>query len=558
MTSEDTLLLRNLLERLDADASAERPVLRSHFSDREREALRSLLAHVEDARPAAATERDAEQATKVVGTSAPELNLTALQLDAPPDPKWTLCLDFGTAKSKAFAASDDPLRLLPLAIGQADNDLDGAVHDVSSSLWIEDNGLVFVGSEAVTRGQYNDSRTRRRLDSLKQEISKVDVRDGAESAQRKLPLEVDPTETLSYADAITVYLAYLTDLATTALEERSLSRYVGRRFTVPWWPTEQRRWVGDLLSTALGRAQLLADTFHGSWREGIHVERVARAVSLAANYDAEMGWIQLDQSREGILEPLAAASSRLWTDRTARDVMLVVDVGAGTTDISLFLVAQKDGQFHRAWPSSPGGIAIRQAGDRLDELLVAEILTRAELGEDPDEKQRVSRGLNRDKRRLKETLFKTGEATARLVNDDTVTITEQEFMSLDGTRRFEELIVGRIQGFLDEVHESWARAVTDRITLVLTGGGCELPMIRDLENKSWTLGGREVRCRLAPEVPDLEGFGFTDEFVREYPRLAVAMGGALRMLLSEKEALREFMGGTPAPGPLDSFATRGE
>ena len=566
MTAEDRLLLRNLLERLEADAASERPLLRRYVSDSEREALRSLLEHVGIPASGGVTGQHEKPAGRDSGGSEFVLNKSALRLDAPQNPEWTLCLDFGTAKSKAFAASEgDPPQLKPLPIGRADNDVDEAVHDVSSSIWITDDGLLFVGSEAVKRGaHYGESMNRRRLDSLKQEISQVSPLDGGESAGQRLPPEVDPTATLTYGDAITIYLAYLTDLAASALEEDSLSRYVRRRFTVPWWSKEQRRWAGDLLSTAFGRAQLLADTFHGQWGEGIDVGDVKRAVVAAAAHDEEMLWIVADESREGILEALAAASARLWTDQSARDVTLVVDVGAGTTDVSLFCVFQDSGRVgssgdqHNSFPIMPSGDAIRQGGDQLDSLLVAEVMRRAGLGEDVSLKRRVIGPLNLQKRRLKETLFKTGTVAVELVNDEVVTISEDEFLKLDGIKKFEQSIVDTIQKFLDETHDSWAKAVKNHITLVLTGGGCDLPMIRNLENRTWTLGGKRVSCRVAARVPGFEGYHLEKEFVEEYPRLAVAMGGALDMLLDEKAALREFMGGTPAPGPLDSFPTRGE
>ena len=558
MTLEERLLLRNLLERLDADAAAERSVLRGQISDRERNALRSLLDHAESTAPGV-LQQSAATPTPQVAVSEFALNTAVLQFESPQNPNWTLCLDFGTAKSKAFAANgDDPPQLEPLPLGEADEDLDQSVHDMSSSVWIADDGLLFLGSEAVKRGDSGDPLSRTRLDSLKQVISRVHALEGADSLQARLPTDVDPTATLTYLEAITIYLAYLTDLATTALEERSLPRYVRRTFTVPWWTMQQRRWTGDLLSTALIRGQLLADTFHGRWREGIQVQDVKKAVNAAAPYDEKLSWMLADQSRYGILEALAAASARLWTDRAARDVMLVVDVGAGTTDVSLFLVVQKDGEFHRSWPIAPGGVAIRQAGDTLDSLLVVEIMKRAALGEDKTLREQVSRGLNRDARRLKETMFKTGKVTAGLVNDDAVTMTAGEFLKLSGTQKFEGLVVDRIQKLLDEVDGSWVKAVSDRITLVLTGGGAGLPMIGDLAKRSWKLGNRSVRCRLAPEVPDFVRERFDTDFVQEYPRLAVSMGGALRMRLDEKGALKTFEGGTPPPGGLDSFPTRGE
>ncbi len=45
--------------------------------------------------------------------------------------------------------------------------------------------------------------------------------------------------------------------------------------------------------------------------------------------------------------------------------------------------------------------------------------------------------------------------------------------------------------------------------------------------------------------------------IQVYPRLAVAMGGALKTRLDERNALPEWMGGELRPGRLESFATKG-
>ena len=565
MTSEAALLLRNLLARLDADAATQRPQFRGVVSDAERDALRSLLDDAGSSLIRSSTEsvQNPPEHGLPATRRAATLNTEASSLDTSPEPHWTLCLDFGTAKSKAFAASDeDEPELMPLPVGQADEDLDGSVHEVSSSVWIDDDGLLFVGSEAVKRGMvYGDlsTTTRRRLDSLKQEISQVRPEDEAVQLERKLPTEVDPTSTLTYSDVITFYLAYLTDLATTTLESRLGTRYVRRRFTVPWWTSEQRRWAGDWLAKSLMRAQLLADTFHDSWREGIHVDVIKQALADAAAHDGQLKWMLAAESNGGILEALAAASARLWNDKSAREIMLVVDVGAGTTDLSLFWVVQKGGEFHRAWPVKPCGTAIRQAGDTLDGLLVAEILRKAGLGADTTLQKRVSDSLYRGSvRRLKETLFETGKITENLVSDHTVTLSSEEFMNSAGIKRFEDRIAEEIQKLLDGVHATWETAARDRsITLVLTGGGCRLPMIRGLKDKQWKLGNRAVACRLAPDVPDGVAEGFSAEFIREYPKLAVAMGGALKMRLDERDAMCEWHGGTPPPGKLEKFQTKG-
>lgn len=564
------LLLQNLLDRLDADAKTDRPQNRGVVSDAEREALRALLGGVSGSTSAPQPPTDGPVAAPEghVATPSPpvELKLDALQLSASPKPEWVLCLDFGTAKSKAFAATqheEDP-DFKPLPIGLADKDRDGAVHEVASCVWI-DEGLLFVGSEAVERGmKYGGDREP--LDSLKQQISLVNSDDGATEPERILPKKVDPSSTLSYGDAITAYFAYLTDLATTELEtdERVATRYVRRRFTVPAWRETQRGWAADWIGTRLLRGQLLADTFHGRWRGGIPVQEVKDAVQAAAKHDDRLAWMAATESAdssdwsEGTLESLAAASSRLWTDDSARNLMLVVDVGAGTTDLSLFWVVQEQGKFHRAWPVV-GGIAegIRQAGNQLDDCLVEELMGKAGLGIDGTGKLAREALRREGVRRLKETLFLTGRVTTPLVNDETVSLTREEFMETERVRRFSRAIEGKVQELLDGVHESWQGAAESGFTVVLTGGGCDLPMIKELAEREWRLGREMVRVRKAPREPEGVVARFNQEFVQEYPRLAVAMGGALKMRLDEKNPLREWMGGTGPPGGLEQFPTKG-
>src|SRR5580704_9936772 len=97
----------------------------------------------------------------------------------------------------------------------------------------------------------------------------------------------------------------------------------------------------------------------------------------------------------GLLEPLAAGSGRLWSERSRNTfgLVLVADIGAGTTDFSLFWVNKTKGT---AFPVYPAGYAIRTAGDTIDSRLVAELLKRAHVGADHAEQRRVTEKLFRD------------------------------------------------------------------------------------------------------------------------------------------------------------------
>ena len=561
--AEATALLTSLLQRLEADASSARPAFGTLVSSADRQALRAVLEELGSPAPA----HDQREPVDKGGGRA--LDESVLHADIPRT-EWVLCLDFGTAKSKAFAATqEEEPDCLELAIGKADGDLDGSVYAVSSSVWIEDDGRAFVGSEAMRRGQRYDgnAQNRRRLDSLKQEISQVRLDGDVEG--HVLHRDVNPTEVpLTVEDAVTFFLAYLTDLATTALEERIGERYARRRFTLPCWDRDQRQWASELIGRSLGRAQLLADTFRGQWRDGIAVDVLKKCIEEAAKHDEALRPLLDADATEGsvggysggVLEPLAAASSRVWKDSAGRGLVLVVDVGAGTTDVSLFWSSQNmEGRGRHAFPVKPCARAIKQAGDTLDSLLVQEFLDRANLGADPALKERTGRFLYRSGvRLLKESLFEKGAATAVLVNGESITITLEEFLQVPGVARFADGVRRMVTGLLSEVHESWAGAVEGGLTLVLTGGGSGLPMMQALGGERWTVAGKEVGCRLARELPTIVKEEFDTDFQQEYPQLAVALGGSMPTLLEEGKEQEEWHGGTRAPGGLERYPTRGQ
>lgn len=410
-------LLKSLFERLEADSRLENSRMTGLVSASERAAL-ELLIHeyagiVPERQSGDASQEAVETAassisTRSTGDATLPINDSALSLSSAQDPDLVLCLDFGTAKSKAFAASQDEgyPKLLELPLGKRDADPEGAIYAVNSSVWIEDDGSMFAGSQAVQRGakgSLGGAVDRTRLDSLKQEISQA--LPGHQASSLLLPKDVNPSGVqLSYDDAITFYLAYLTDMAVSELHERhGKSRYVKRRFALPCWEPPQRIRAAEFLSRRLACAQVLADTFHDRWNIGIPAMEFKRALeSVLPQAERLMYLLDLKPAASnrlstrwgGLLEPLAAGSSRIWLDRKARELVMVLDVGAGTTDLSLFWVVQNSEHVkHKAFPVEPGGAAIRMAGDQLDSILVSQILDRAHLGGDPMLRRRISSAL---------------------------------------------------------------------------------------------------------------------------------------------------------------------
>ena len=549
-------LLASLLERLEADALSQRSSFGGLISPSERAALRIMIEawsgkqnHVPPAQKGPFMTIPSAQENNV------PINKTVLDYKESPNPNWILCLDFGTAKSKAFAATDSKEPdLYALSLGKRSGDPDGSVYAVSSSVWIDDDGRAFSGADAIRRGtEYpGSSPKRRRLDSLKQKISRLLLKPGGEKGL--LGKDINPTSVkLTYEDAITFYLGYLTALATSELATNSQigTRYVRRRFTLPCWEATQRKRAAELLSRSLARAQVLADTFQGKWQQGIPAADLKNVLDQTAQYDSRLTWLIAPESAsQGILEPVAAASSRVWTDRRTRDLMLVVDVGAGTTDFSLFHTRQnlnspeqRKASAHAAFDC--GSATIPLAGDTLDFLLVEELLNRVRPGADSDWRQQMRYKLYlRGVRRLKETLFEVGEIT-EVIDGVRVTMTRNQLLETDGVAEFSEHIRQALRDFLSKVDQSWAELVKDRpLQLALTGGGNRLPMIRSLKREIWPIAGTKASCVLVQELPQLVEERFDEDFHREYPQLAVAMGGAMPMRLDEGSPLRTFPGAT--------------
>ena len=554
-----------LFERLEADARLPQPRFTSVVSALERKALGVVLdrkATADETTQTANAENESPSLPSIPPSEPAPISVDLSCLDAPIGEEHVVCIDFGTAKSKAFAArvraegdDDEMYGGLELGLGKLDHDLDGAIYSVASSIWISDEGRMFAGSQALTlSAQYTLATGRERLDSIKQQLSQTDHHD---SLDHILDEAINPTTvTLTHRDAICFFFAYLTDLIGQELESaHKLSRYTRRRFTIPAWPDAQRSWSNAELRTLVARAQVLADTFRGRWSEGIFVKDVKEAIRIASQHDSTLLRLldpELINAEYGISEPMAAGSGRIRIDHSTRNLVLIVDVGAGTTDFGLFLVNYEK---RTAFPVEPKSAAIRMAGDHIDNLLVEFIISKAAGHPDRLTRERINLNLRRSGiRRDKERLFTTGRLDVTLATDQPVTVTLEEFLASPGVCGFAEHIESQLARFLGQVDSSFENA-TDFPTMLLTGGGASIPFIQKLPAKRWRIGGREFSFRLAKQVPDAIG-EYDAGFQREYHQLAVAMGGAMQ-IMDEKSSLSRFAGGVIPIGPLTRYPVTG-
>lgn len=567
------ILLASLLERIQRDGGT------GSVSSHETQALRcALLALDPDAAstvPAAATPAPkapssaAAVQSEVATTPAPvattpkalklpevSLVLDSLKLKAPTDDGVLLCLDFGTAMSKAFA-SVFPDEYLDLELGAAAG---RSGYTLPSSVFIADDGKAYFGYEAIERSQGLIDSGRQRLDSIKAWLSQQNE-GSLDGEARVLSKAWNPTDyRLTQGDLIRVYLAFLTNMANQALslyevDNKNVGRYVKRRFARPCWPDPaQAKWADKLMREMLAEAQVLADTFSDRWGGGIDVAELKAALEKVRTLPERPDYLISD----GVPEPVAVAAGAIADAVNMRDAFMVVDVGAGTTDFGLFVSTRKPGvedDEPRVFQIPASIHGLMQAGDKVDGMLRAFICKHESVDTADTSGQLIQADLGRRIRGLKETLFTKGSLEYALADSTVGQITLAEFLADPTVKRFGQLVEDGFKKSLQAVDDTWLKWLAMdgvRLHVVLTGGSSALPMMQALSKGPIEVKGFKIMREPVDPKPDWMK-SVPDELLAVYPQLAVAIGGAADELPATLTAPLSFAGGT---GPARYVAGR--
>lgn len=561
-----SFLLESLIERVDRNAigtisSAERDALALALAVLRGGSVGQAVTPTETPQPPpVGREPDASPATAESIISAPpskadiptaespksiqprvELVTDALDRNTPEDPDVLLCLDFGTAMSKAFAQSDEG-QPFELELGAQAG---GEGYAVPSSVFITDGGKVLFGFEAVDASQALEDSNRMRLDSIKSWLSQ---RSDGNLDAFPLRAEMNPTPVkLTEGDLIRIYLAYLTDLAVSQVQtwsvddtEGPLSRYVRRRFAHPCWPSAQKSWADRLMRHWMAEAQILADTFHGRWQGGLHAAEVKAAVDQVRALERRPEYLIAD----GVPEPVAVAAGALIDGEDKRLPFMVIDVGAGTTDFGLFLLREDEQREITRVFQVPGSIkALMQAGDRIDMMLKKFILDAQGVDLTEPHGRLVAADLSRRIRGLKERLFASGSVQYVLTDGTQGKIELDEFMASRPVREFSERVEQGFRDVLEGLHETWLNYLTKTdLTVILTGGGASLPMMRALANGWVEVRGKRIARKIVDPLPSWI-LDASPDLEPVYPQLAVAIGGAAHELPETVDGPEAFAGG---------------
>lgn len=445
----------------------------------------------------------------------------------------TLCLDFGTAMSKAFAMQGDE-KPIELALGVRAG---GSGYPVDSTLFITDDGLIVFGPQAVARGAQAVESGRARFDSPKARLS---MGEQGEIDKIYVGPDINPTTTqISEGELITLYLGYLTGLAVSELEAQGHSRYTSRRFARPCWSDDRNRWAEPLLRRMLAQAQILADTFDGRWQSGIPVAEAKMALAKLRELATFPDYL-LDQ---GIPEPVAAAASLMLRDEAQREIFMVVDVGAGTTDFGVFLLQNNPDKDVCLTRIIPGTIEyLPQAGNLVDDLLKFYVLDSEGIDPGSPEGKHNKTYLDSRIRIYKETLFRDGVVEVTLANHSRVVVDRDGFLKSPRVLNFAQRLKDKLEKVLAVVGDGYLDLL-EKIDLkvVLTGGGASLPMVSDLAKGVVEVRGRKIMRKPTPVVPAWIEETYP-QFSSQYPQLAVAIGGAAPELPEQGASFADFKG----------------
>ncbi|HVY85949.1 MAG TPA: Hsp70 family protein [Caulobacterales bacterium] len=438
-----------------------------------------------------------------------------------------ICIDFGTALSKASVCLDPALPLevgvRPLAIGA----VSGAEHHLlTPSVLFVDGGRIFFGPRALEIAWNGAGESRDPLLSFKTVLG---ARNAQEALAAKLPPSIDPTGTFRLRDALALYLAYLDQLIRAALES-SVNMPPGvvnvpRRYTSPAWSagSSSDRVFEAIFNEAAAVSARLSKLLLSP--DGISIAQCRDALDKAA---ATPGDGRLET---GVFEPHAAAAASLaFTNSPVRFVM-VIDIGAGTTDIAAFEFDERNNP-----PSlteiKPARQCSALAGDEIDRILI-NLFGRKRSGERSiEEEERMRRLIRLAARDLKQQLFTEGRCTVRNGWSST-TIRISDLAEDPQFRAYHQALGQLIAHSIGAVAGRAVQTGATEIDVVLAGGGSHLPFLQDLVRQAGSVAARGVTLRVAPLSPaNVLYEGVDPELTAAFPQIAMSVGGALVEMLA--------------------------
>jgi len=438
------------------------------------------------------------------------------------DPTPRVCLDFGTSFSKASvylgAHAVGEACLAPLRLGE----VSGADHPyfTPTSIYLE-QGRLHCGPKALMAAQAGVRTKRDPILSFKMVLSARDIEG---TLALKLGPSVDPSRTMTYRDALTLYLAYLNRLIRTAiLVDESLPQALVDapvRLTSPFWQYEHaathtlRRLFleAEYAAVHLGDALILP--------QGVRLDEAYPILrdAAACNGPSRFAGVVME------VQSVAAAYANFAKSKTDR--LIVVDIGAGTTDIAGFKL-HRDGAGNLLTEIKAARTCCSFAGDEIDTAIIDQMLRKSHAIS-AEGKARVWRALRLSVRDLKRDLIENGKCWLK-VDGRKIVLRREDLLKDQGFKDFCRSLSKVLSKSMEAVLADGG-ARSSNVTVCLAGGGAHLPVANEIVQQA----AKRCRGNVGAHVERFD-FGFArhriasghERFDKSFSQIVIAMGGAL-------------------------------
>lgn len=433
---------------------------------------------------------------------------------------WTLCLDFGTAYSKAAAAPRGawthfrPDHVRPLMLSSHDDR--GNAFLLDSAVFVDDDRVLF-GRAALARAEALAHRKRMALRSFKTILS---VSDLDRALNTGAPLAIDPHRIFPMRDLIVLYLAYLmtaVERAATADSMLSHADAIEHRYAAPAWRSGDALGMHGAIQRLFGEAESFRKAIGDKMMlspQGIPLKKVADTLpgALAQPQSIDLGLI---------FEATAATAYTSIGLPDSAAHMIVVDMGAGTTDIAA--IARTGARVDEL----PGArVTLKQAGDFIDRVIANVVLEANAKSKSTEQQSELWRQLMIHMRDIKESLFADGRAVLRY-EQRAVHVAMRD---LDRDRDFRAFLKDLTRAYDDSlavVRDVALARRANEIQAIAVGGGAAAPFIQHLLTRRPSRANK-LTIEARPATPE---WAYAPEFQGNlapvFPQLAIAIGGAL-------------------------------
>ncbi len=478
-----------------------------------------------------------------VSVGSVKLDLSCLSA-VPDEDGDIVAVDFGTAYSKsalwrAGSPVPTPLDLAAQVTETSSNLLDSSVYVTE--------GVLYFGPKADAIFRQEDSPARGLFDAPKQELSLL----AGDALGQNVSPELDPTGTLTKRDLLTLYLAYFAATISSALEAENTDRHTLRRFAVPVWKAAKLNEVSRVLKRRLVDAQILADTLpFAVWKDGLAVADAKRLLEEIGSSITDKQRDEAEFISRRVVEAAAAAAAIGEKLSNRRPVVLVMDVGAGTTDIGLYRFALPSGDDWRiaAFESCQGALTL--AGRDLDKRLLAFIRSSASIDETSSDGHRVMWALRRDIPRHKARLFNAGFVDIEELGGQR--FDRDQFLASNSVKQFRDDLRRQVTDLMSEVGSA-QMIQPDGQFGVVTGGGANVSIFQDLFDEPFVLSDGAIKLNFVDASPDWLD-NYTPDIRGIFPQLAVSIGASSPYLPDE---MRPITDASTAPPRVAGVTYRG-